>query len=990
MVAVRIPGADAIADVAPARDPGVTATPDSFGAQIGEGMQHLGNAAVEVGALMDKKREAAAAAMALPEATAKFQLQAIQRNQKIATSNPTSAATTGKEVDTDLTPTQDQIVQETKQKYGLNDLDAAKLTGHLTTLRGHAVVSAVTQANNQIVAGLGAAHDETVKTIASNAMATGDIDGALKQVDQSVAAMRGVVPENDLNQRSVASKKVVVDSVISGLRQAGTKEAFDRAEQLTQRFYGTVPEAPGSKLAPAVGQIVDQAAKDAGVDPAFARRVVQIESGGNASAKTGSYSGLFQLSAEGFAANGGKGDINDPVENAKAGMASLKKDIDAFKSRYGRDPTPTEIYLSHQQGQGGLAAHLANPDAPAWTNMASTAEGRQKGEAWAKQAIWGNIPDQDKAKFGSVENVKSKDFVGLWRQKVEGGAAVTPSLADPEKALYWNQQINSARTKTLTTAAAETENQFTRQIIDANAGIGPLPSRSAIETNTSIGDDVRNALLAKYDSAASDVIKLQSAMKKFTDPNGGDFNPFNTDDKKNVDRIYNSLGGDMKALEIVTNRTGMVPESAVANLRGAMVSPDAKTVEQALQVSAGLVGGKYPDVFANVKGGEDLTKAANTFRHYVYDRGMTAADAAAKIMEERTPEYEQKVRAKIKSEDVNDIVKKQLKDSDIRHAFDDSWIPFNDPKLTFNPEMRQRAMGDYEESFRENFAKNGDVALSKTLALDEMKRTWGVTTVNGSKTVMKYPPERSPVYAGIENASEHIAQQAVAAIKEWNVPGASSLGAADAAMKLTPQERGLYERHLSNLYGPGGVDNPPDAENPKGSRSTLFQTTVEHDGKFYAIPTVFDGKILWDKGAADPAAGAIEKVKQIGWDKFPAYKSEAEAEARYQQMHSFMEKDTQKYLADPKAFDIDRSKIRLDEVKNTAERYVRGQPPVYTLSYTDKNGHVQTIPKQFYADPAAMRDKQTVARAAESAKINTVAGIEADDADLSRANFGVQ
>jgi hypothetical protein len=27
-----------------------------------------------------------------------------------------------------------------RQKYGLNDLDAAKLTGHLTTLRGHAVV----------------------------------------------------------------------------------------------------------------------------------------------------------------------------------------------------------------------------------------------------------------------------------------------------------------------------------------------------------------------------------------------------------------------------------------------------------------------------------------------------------------------------------------------------------------------------------------------------------------------------------------------------------------------------------------------------------------------------------------------------------------------------------------------------------------------------------------------------------------------------------
>ena len=160
--------------------------------------------------------------------------------------------------------------------------------------------------------------------------------------------------------------------------------------------------------------------------------------------------------------------------------------------------------------------------------------------------------------------------------------------------------------------------------------------------------------------------------------------------------------------------------------------------------------------------------------------------------------------------------------------------------------------------YRDNFAKNGDVALSKSLAFEEMKRTWGVTQVNGSKVVMKYPPERSSVYAGIENPSEHVAMQAVSAIKDLN-----------------------------------GVDVP-------------------------------------------------------------------------------------------------RSAIRLDEVRNTAERYMRGQPPVYVLSYQDKNGHIQTIPKQFYADPNLMRDKQTAERAAQSAKIQTRVDIDADNADLSRANFGVQ
>jgi hypothetical protein len=107
-------------------------------------MQHLGNAAVEVGALMDRKREAAAAAMALPEATAKFQLEAIQRKQKIATSKPDQRGGDGSGRSMPILLRDKSRSSETKAKYNLNDLDAAKLTGHLTTLRGHAVVSAVT------------------------------------------------------------------------------------------------------------------------------------------------------------------------------------------------------------------------------------------------------------------------------------------------------------------------------------------------------------------------------------------------------------------------------------------------------------------------------------------------------------------------------------------------------------------------------------------------------------------------------------------------------------------------------------------------------------------------------------------------------------------------------------------------------------------------------------------------------------------------------
>lgn len=118
-------------------------------------------------------------------------------------------------------------------------------------------------------------------------------------------------------------------------------------------------------------------------------------------------------------------------------------------------------------------------------------------------------------------------------------------------------------------------------------------------------------------------------------------------------------------------------------------------------------------------------------------------------------------------------------------------------------------------------------------------------------------------------------------------------------MNLTPQEKALYERHLTNLTGPGGVDNPD------GSRSTLYQATVEHDGKVYAIPTVWGGKIL-------PADKAVDRVRQEGWDKFPAYKTEAEAEARYNQMHGYMEKDTSTFL---RGRDL-KTHLTLDDSRN--------------------------------------------------------------------------
>jgi hypothetical protein len=101
-------------------------------------------------------------------------------------------------------------------------------------------------------------------------------------------------------------------------------------------------------------------------------------------------------------------------------MAQESRD---FKAKYGRDPSLGDIYMIHQQGSAGYDAHMANPDAPAWQNMYSTGEGKQKGAGWSKLAIKLNTPG-GVAQFGGVENITSQQFVDMWNQKLSKGGAL--------------------------------------------------------------------------------------------------------------------------------------------------------------------------------------------------------------------------------------------------------------------------------------------------------------------------------------------------------------------------------------------------------------------------------------------------------------------------------------------------------------------------------------------------------------------------------------
>ena len=117
--------------------------------------------------------------------------------------------------------------------------------------------------------------------------------------------------------------------------------------------------------------LINSAAQANSLSPDLLARIVRIESGNNPYARTGSYHGLLQLNQPEFKRYNPTGDIYDPAANLNAGAAKLAGEIATFRQNYGREPTPTDIYMTHQQGQGGYAAHTANPNGAAWMNMAT-------------------------------------------------------------------------------------------------------------------------------------------------------------------------------------------------------------------------------------------------------------------------------------------------------------------------------------------------------------------------------------------------------------------------------------------------------------------------------------------------------------------------------------------------------------------------------------------------------------------------------------------
>ena len=126
---------------------------------------------------------------------------------------------------------------------------------------------------------------------------------------------------------------------------------------------GAVGRTPSAGSAEVDRAIRDNAAY-AGLDPAHFKAMGSIESSlypGSNYNKATQYKGLFQIGSRGAnseweralaAGHAGSGNIYNATDNAQAAAWLAHENAKGFNRWFGRDPTPTEIYLMHQQGLG--------------------------------------------------------------------------------------------------------------------------------------------------------------------------------------------------------------------------------------------------------------------------------------------------------------------------------------------------------------------------------------------------------------------------------------------------------------------------------------------------------------------------------------------------------------------------------------------------------------------------------------------------------------
>lgn len=261
---------------------------------------------------------------------------------------------------------------------------------------------------------------------------------------------------------------------------------FIFAQREIERNPGVI--SAGKIASGPVGQVITDAANRYGVSPDALMRVAMIESGGNPAAKNpnSSAGGLFQF-IDSTARQYGLSNKFDAAQSADAAARLMRDNATYLRKTLNREPTAGELYLAHQQGAGGAAKLLANPNALAV-------------DVIGYEAVRLN---------GGAPGMTAGQFAEKWTRKMDGASAKLPDWytnADADTQLKY-EEMARRREKELAvegrTVIETAINNAPTAIINTGAYTGYMPSINDFVSayGPQEGADRFNAFTSSVDTA---------------------------------------------------------------------------------------------------------------------------------------------------------------------------------------------------------------------------------------------------------------------------------------------------------------------------------------------------------------------------------------------------------------------------------------------------------------------------------------------------------
>lgn len=548
---------------------------------------------------------------------------------------------------------------------------------------------------------------------------------------------------------------------------------------------------------------------------------------------------------------------NDPRKNGEWSEKALDGYIAASVAQLKADQLPVNdanLYLLHFMGQAGgakfLRAQRADPSASAAAAFPA--------EAAANKAVF-YTRDGGAKSVGEVYAQLTKGLAQTSTPNAQNQSAASGQLTPAQSAQVTETAQNELnRQLAASEAEAKAAAQAQRNQLYIDLKEGPAPEVAYDQAR-------RSGVLSSFE----DIDRAEGIIEK---RNKGDAdyrvglalidseqaNPFNKDHKDGVAAVYErgvAQGQSGAALAAdLFDRTGIVPPQFATSIRGALVSQKPDEFQAGLVTASGMMR-KNPNAFAGVEGGSDLEKQAFEFSRLTEGLGMSAGEAAQRMMKDaRDPERLKPVKQEQEQQFKKDHLTQAKIEARVQQDFATGVFGGGAPEIPQGPQ-RVALASIYSEFAVEGFRQFGDPDKALEFAKLRVSQQFGAQ--NGVLT--RYPPSKTllpPLSAGPDPYA-------------WINEQAADIVKRELGVIVKPSQIVFMPVERAGASTRAAFDGRPQTVNRQDSKPGQTTSYQSVPYAIQVIPDTAEGDILTVDGVFFPDAETYVNEKNAQPDAAP-------------------------------------------------------------------------------------------------------------------------